>query len=375
MRPRPRAADRRRASPRPATAAAEDLTIYSSLPLRGDSRAQSQDVVRGEQLALEQAGGAPARTRSDSSRSTTPPPLAQVGAERGAANAARRAGPDHDRLPRRVQLRRDGDLAPDPQRGRDPPGLAVNGHVGPHAAGGGRAPASRTSTTRPETAPTAASRPPTTSRRRDRRATPRACVSACSSSTTSRSTAKGSPTGHAARRTGIRVVGHLQQARARSPAVGAPRPRRHGLRRHRRATPRGCGAVHRDPRWRALRPRRRDRRAFTRRLARAAARALITNPLDPAPTPRPSRSTPRSRPASPGARAVRDLRLRGDERRARRDRTAGRPRGGQCVLRHPRPRLGPRPLLDRPQRRQHPDYGVLKGTRRTRAGLRPDHLP
>ena len=32
------------------------LTIYSSLPLQGDSRPQSEDVVRGEQLALEKAG-------------------------------------------------------------------------------------------------------------------------------------------------------------------------------------------------------------------------------------------------------------------------------------------------------------------------------
>jgi branched-chain amino acid transport system substrate-binding protein len=41
----------------PATAAAEDLTIYSSLPFEGGLRAQSEDTVRGEQLALEQAGG------------------------------------------------------------------------------------------------------------------------------------------------------------------------------------------------------------------------------------------------------------------------------------------------------------------------------
>ena len=41
----------------PAAAAAADLTIYSSLPLVGDSRPQSEDVIRGEQLALEQSGG------------------------------------------------------------------------------------------------------------------------------------------------------------------------------------------------------------------------------------------------------------------------------------------------------------------------------
>jgi branched-chain amino acid transport system substrate-binding protein len=33
------------------------LTIYSSLPLQGDSRPQSEDVVRGMKLALEQKGG------------------------------------------------------------------------------------------------------------------------------------------------------------------------------------------------------------------------------------------------------------------------------------------------------------------------------
>jgi branched-chain amino acid transport system substrate-binding protein len=40
----------------PAVAAGEDLTIYSSLPLVGSSRAEVQDVVRAEQLALEQNG-------------------------------------------------------------------------------------------------------------------------------------------------------------------------------------------------------------------------------------------------------------------------------------------------------------------------------
>ena len=33
------------------------LTIYSSLPLQGDSRPQSEDVVNGEKLALAEAGG------------------------------------------------------------------------------------------------------------------------------------------------------------------------------------------------------------------------------------------------------------------------------------------------------------------------------
>jgi len=38
-------------------ASGDTLTIYSSLPLQGDSRPQSEDVVRGEQLALEKSAG------------------------------------------------------------------------------------------------------------------------------------------------------------------------------------------------------------------------------------------------------------------------------------------------------------------------------
>ena len=39
-------------------ASGDTLTIYSSLPLQGDSRPQSEDVVHGEQLALDKFGGA-----------------------------------------------------------------------------------------------------------------------------------------------------------------------------------------------------------------------------------------------------------------------------------------------------------------------------
>jgi branched-chain amino acid transport system substrate-binding protein len=38
-------------------ASGSTLTIYSSLPLQGDSRPQSEDVVHGEQLALSKSGG------------------------------------------------------------------------------------------------------------------------------------------------------------------------------------------------------------------------------------------------------------------------------------------------------------------------------
>ncbi len=40
-----------------ASSGSSNLTIYSSLPLQGDSRPQSTDVVNGEKLALEEAGG------------------------------------------------------------------------------------------------------------------------------------------------------------------------------------------------------------------------------------------------------------------------------------------------------------------------------
>jgi branched-chain amino acid transport system substrate-binding protein len=39
------------------TSGGSTLTIYSSLPLQGDSRPQSDDVVSGEKLALQEAGG------------------------------------------------------------------------------------------------------------------------------------------------------------------------------------------------------------------------------------------------------------------------------------------------------------------------------
>ena len=38
-------------------ASGSPLTIYSSLPLQGDNRPQSEDVIRGEQMALAKAGG------------------------------------------------------------------------------------------------------------------------------------------------------------------------------------------------------------------------------------------------------------------------------------------------------------------------------
>src|SRR4051812_3438138 len=39
------------------SSSSKNLTIYSSLPLQGDNRAQSESVVNGEKLALQEAGG------------------------------------------------------------------------------------------------------------------------------------------------------------------------------------------------------------------------------------------------------------------------------------------------------------------------------
>jgi len=46
-------------APTPAAAPPEPLTIYSSLPLVGDARPQSEDIVRAEVLAVEQNGRHP----------------------------------------------------------------------------------------------------------------------------------------------------------------------------------------------------------------------------------------------------------------------------------------------------------------------------
>jgi short chain dehydrogenase len=52
-------------------AASKTPTIYSSLPLQGDSRQTSEDVIGGERLALEEAGGRGAGSRSSTSASRT----------------------------------------------------------------------------------------------------------------------------------------------------------------------------------------------------------------------------------------------------------------------------------------------------------------
>ena len=196
-----------------AEAAARQLTIYSSLPLQGAARAQSVAAVNGAKLALEQAGGKagkfPIKYKSlDDS-------TAQAGGwEPGATSAnARKAAGDEvdDRLHRRVQLRRHGGLAADPQRGRR---RRRSARATPRSASPpttrARSPASRTSTTRPASAPTRAccprtpTRAPRSPRWPRRRAAPRP-----TSSTTRRSTARAWPrtSSSSAKKIGLEIKG------------------------------------------------------------------------------------------------------------------------------------------------------------------------
>ena len=103
------------------------LTIYSSLPLQGESRAQSTDVVNGEKLALEEAGGKVGKYKI-TYKSLDDSTAAAGKWEPGQTSAdARKAAQDQSTIvvSRRVQLRRVGDLASDHERGRDPAGLPV----------------------------------------------------------------------------------------------------------------------------------------------------------------------------------------------------------------------------------------------------------
>ena len=103
------------------------LTIYSSLPLQGDSRPQS--TVRRQRREARARGGR-RQGRQVQDHLQEPRRLDGGGRQVGAGpdlgrRAQGRAGPVDDRLPRRVQLRRVGDLAADHQRGRHPAGLPV----------------------------------------------------------------------------------------------------------------------------------------------------------------------------------------------------------------------------------------------------------
>ena len=148
------------------------LSVYSSLPLQGASRPQSEDVINGEKLALKQKGnkcGDFTIKYVSLDDSTAAAGKWEAGTDVG-QRAQGRAGRQRDRLPRRVQLGRFGDLDPDHQRGRHPAGQPVQHGVRPDE-GRRRAPspASRTSTTRPASATTGASCRSTPSRAPPRR--------------------------------------------------------------------------------------------------------------------------------------------------------------------------------------------------------------
>ena len=103
-----------------------NLTVYSSLPLQGASRPQSEDVINGIKLALKQKGGK-SGDFTINYKSLDDATAAAGQWEAGATAGERpqgRAGRQRHRLHRRVQLRRLGDLDPDHQRGRHPAGLA-----------------------------------------------------------------------------------------------------------------------------------------------------------------------------------------------------------------------------------------------------------
>ena len=139
---------------------------YSSLPLQGDSRPQSEDVVRGEQLALEKAGGKAGNYKIK--YVSLDDAIAATGKWDPARfeNARKVVGDDNDdRLPRRVQLGRIGDLGPAAQRGRHPAGLAVEHLRGPDAFGGRREGRAAEVPAVGQRRRSAASSPPTTSRR------------------------------------------------------------------------------------------------------------------------------------------------------------------------------------------------------------------
>ena len=110
------------------------LTIYSSLPLQGTSKGQSEAVISGEKLALKQAGSKVGKytikyvvaRRLDRSE----PGHRGRGPDRSERPQGR-PGQDDDLLPRRVQLRRLEGLAADPEQGRHPADQPVEHLRGP----------------------------------------------------------------------------------------------------------------------------------------------------------------------------------------------------------------------------------------------------
>ena len=118
------------------------LTVYSSLPLQGAQRPQTTDMVKGIELALEQAGNRAGdfQIKYESLDDST----AQAGSWTPEATYVERAqggpGRRHRDLHRRVQLRRVGDLDPGPQRVRRPPDQPGQHRRRPHVRRAGRRP-------------------------------------------------------------------------------------------------------------------------------------------------------------------------------------------------------------------------------------------
>ena len=176
---------------------AERCTIYSSLPLQGASRAAVEAVVNGAKLALEQAGGKAGKYNDQVRVARRLDRRRRASGTRGKVSAnARKAAQDKSTIvvPRRVQLRRARDLDPDPERGRHPADLAVE-HCGRPDPSGGRRATGRAA----EVLPDAASGPTRASSRRTHPGARRSSTldeagglhQASTSSTTRRSTAQG----------------------------------------------------------------------------------------------------------------------------------------------------------------------------------------
>ena len=103
------------------------VTIYSSLPLQGASRPQSEDVIKGIEARAQGAGdkaGDFTIKYESLDDATAAAGKWDAGPDKGQRPQGR-AGRHDDRLHRRVQLGRVGELDPDAQRGRHPAGLPV----------------------------------------------------------------------------------------------------------------------------------------------------------------------------------------------------------------------------------------------------------
>ena len=151
-------------------ASGNTLTIYSWLPLQGDSRPQSEDVVNGKQLALEKAGGKAGKftikymSLDDATAATGKWEPGKV------SENARKAVGDDNTIAYLGEFNsgRVRDLDPDHQRGRHPAGLAVEHVRGPDPLRGrGEGRAGEVLAVR-HARRSGASCPPTTSRRRRR---------------------------------------------------------------------------------------------------------------------------------------------------------------------------------------------------------------